>query len=379
MKIFHISDIHLGKRLKEYSLIEDQKYILDEILNSIRKEKPSVLIIAGDIYDSSNPSVEAVELFDYFISELDKIGITVLIISGNHDQASRLAFGKSLFQKSNIIISTEYKGKLEKYSVFDNGENINFYMLPFIRPRDVRDYFPAEKVETYSEAMQAVLKEVEDRDSVNILISHQFVSGASLSDSEVQSVGGIDAIDKRVLDVFDYVALGHLHKPQGFDDNRIRYCGSPIKYSFSEVNNKNSITCIDVNSKYDIKVSTIALKPLIGMIDIKGKYNDITSKTYLDSIDCDAYARIELTDEGVVYDAANRLRQFYKNFVTIKMENSSTPSGSDFVLSTDELEKTEPVEVFRKLYKLKRDNKDFTEAESKLINELIGNIWGREA
>lgn len=376
MKIFHISDIHLGKKLSGYSLIEDQKYILNQILENIKTEKPSVLMIAGDIYDTSNPSVEAVELFDYFLSELNKIEITVLIISGNHDQASRLAFGKSIFSKNNIIIASEYNGKLEKYT----AENINFYMLPFIRPYNVREFCPNREIATYNDAVKFALEEVEENDDVNILMAHQFVSGSAVSDSEVQSVGGLDAIDKDVFSKFDYVALGHLHKEQGFDDNKIRYCGSPLKYSFSEVNNKNSITVIDVNDKdkYDIKISTILLKPLIGMLDIEGKIDDITSSAYLNSIDSNAYVRIKLTDDGAVYNPISRLSQCYSHFVTLKMDNSFVPTVQDCVLSSDELEKIDPIEVFTKLYKHKRDGAELSKDASKLINDLIGKVWGEK-
>ena len=250
MKLIHLSDLHLGKRVNEFSLLEDQKYILTKILNIIDEEKPDALLIAGDIYDKAIPSAEAVELFDDFLVRLAGKDIKTFIISGNHDSPERLAFANRLIDISGIHLSPVYNGKVEPCTLTDSFGNINIYMLPFVKPIHVRRFYPEEEISTYTDAIRVALSQVKfDPKDRNVLITHQFVTGAERSESEEISVGGSDNVDASVFDGWDYVALGHIHRPQNIGEERIRYCGTPLKYSFSEANHQKSVTVVELNEK----------------------------------------------------------------------------------------------------------------------------------
>ena len=284
MKILHLSDLHLGKRVNEFSMIEDQTYILNEIINIIDEQKPKVIILAGDIYDKPIPPAEAVELFDDFLYKLSKRNLYVFIISGNHDSAERIAFGSRLFDKSGIYLSPVYNGKILPIPVDDECGDINFYMLPFIKPVHVRRFFPDTSISTYTDALNTVITDMNiDNTKRNILITHQFVTGSSRTESEDVSVGGSDNVDSDIFKDFDYVALGHIHRSQSCGSEYIRYCGTPLKYSFSESKDTKSITVIDIKEKGDIKLDFIPLTPLRDMVEIKGSYNELMLKSFYEN------------------------------------------------------------------------------------------------
>ena len=325
MKIIHLADLHIGKRVNEFSMIDDQKYILNQILKIIDKEKPDAVIIAGDVYDKQVPSIEAVELLDSFISDISKRKTTTFIISGNHDSAERLAFGSSLMAMGKIYISPVYNGKISKYTLKDDFGSANFYLLPFVKPSHVKRFFPDEKIESYTDAIKVVVDNLKlDTSEINILIAHQFVTGASRTESEEISVGGLDNVDASVFEDFDYVALGHIHRPQKIGTERIRYCGTPLKYSFSEVNDTKSVSIIEINSKEDFNLRTIPLVPKRDMRKIRGTYEELITKTSYESTNTDDYIHVTLTDEFNVADAIQKLRVIYKNIMKLEYDNMRT-------------------------------------------------------
>ena len=240
MKFLHISDLHIGKKVKGFSLFDDQIHVLKQILTVAKEKEVDGIIIAGDIYDTSTPSSEAVSYFDKFISDIHELGISCYAVSGNHDSVYRVAFGSDIMAKRNIYFAKRYSGKIEP---IEADKNTNIWLLPFIRPVDVREYHSDFAVGSYEEMMQAVIGNLDiDTKKTNILVAHQFItsSGKSpeTSDSETVSLGTLDNIDAKNFDMFDYVALGHIHKPQAMGRETVRYAGSPLKYSFSEKNDK---------------------------------------------------------------------------------------------------------------------------------------------
>ena len=298
MKFFHLSDLHLGKRLKEFSLLEDQKYILEQILSLTEEHRPDAVVIAGDVYDKSVPSAEAVELFDDFLTRMAKLQTPVLIISGNHDSPERIAFGADLMTGSGIYMSPVYDGTVRKVTLKDELGPVDFYLLPFIKPVHVRKALGVDEtateneaaadagadskfpeIKTYTQAMEAAIQQMQvDTTGRNVLITHQFVTNAIRSESEEISVGGSDNVDASVFAPFDYVALGHLHGPQWVDRETVRYCGSPLKYSFSEVDQEKSVTVVEMKGKGCVNIGTLPLKPLREMRKLKGAYNDLMDR-----------------------------------------------------------------------------------------------------
>ena len=277
MKLIHLSDLHLGKRVYDYNLLEDQKYILNEILEVIDAEAPDAVLIAGDIYDKSVPSTEAVETLDEFLFQLSRRHLQVFLISGNHDSPERLAFASRLISDTGIHISPVYHGTVEPAVLSDEYGSVNIYLLPFIKPAHVRRFFPDKKIESYQDALCVVVEALPiDRSKRNILVTHQFITGAVHSDSEEITVGGTDKIDAAVFEAFDYVALGHIHRPQNMGSGRIRYCGTPLKYSFYEANHEKSVTVINLEEKGDLSVRTVPLHPLRDMREIEGTYEELT-------------------------------------------------------------------------------------------------------
>ena len=270
MKFMHLSDLHLGKRVHEYSMIEDQEYILNQIVQIAADEKVDAVFIAGDIYDKTFPPVEAVTLLDQFLWALAEKEISVWIISGNHDSAERLSFGSRLMEKNEIHIAPVYNGELHTVTMEDEYGPIDISLLPFIKPAQVKRFFPEEEIHTYTDALQTALQGDAPRNRRRILITHQFVTGASRCESEEPVVGGLDNVDASVFNGFDYVALGHIHSPQNVGRETLRYCGTPLKYSFSEVHQEKSVTIVTMKEKGCISLKTIPLRPLRDLKEIKG-------------------------------------------------------------------------------------------------------------
>lgn len=375
MKIIHLADLHIGKRVNEFSMIDDQKYILNQILEIIDKEKPDAVIIAGDVYDKQVPSIEAVELLDSFISDISKRKTTTFIISGNHDSAERLAFGSSLMAMGKIYISPVYNGKISKYTLKDDFGSANFYLLPFVKPSHVKRFFPDEKIESYTDAIKVVVDNLKlDTSEINILIAHQFVTGASRTESEEISVGGLDNVDASVFEDFDYVALGHIHRPQKIGTERIRYCGTPLKYSFSEVNDTKSVSIIEINSKENFNLRTIPLIPKRDMRKIRGTYEELTTKNSYENTNTDDYIHVTLTDEFNVADAIQKLRVIYKNIMKLEYDNMRTRESRKINLDDMVIENKNPLEIFSEFYKL-QNNKEMNDEQKEIIKKIMEEVW----
>jgi exonuclease sbcCD, D subunit len=375
VKIIHLADLHIGKRVNEFSMIDDQKYILNQILEIIDKEKPDAVIIAGDVYDKQVPSIEALELLDSFISDISKRKTTTFIISGNHDSAERLAFGSSLMAMGKIYISPVYNGKISKYTLKDDFGSANFYLLPFVKPSHVKRFFPDEKIESYTDAIKVVVDNLKlDTSEINILIAHQFVTGASRTESEEISVGGLDNVDASVFEDFDYVALGHIHRPQKIGTERIRYCGTPLKYSFSEVNDTKSVSIIEINSKEDFNLRMIPLIPKRDMRKIRGTYEELITKTSYESTNTDDYIHVTLTDEFNVVDAIQKLRVIYKNIMKLEYDNIRTRESRKINLDNMVIENKNPLEIFSEFYKL-QNNKEMDDEQKKIIKKIMEEVW----
>jgi exonuclease sbcCD, D subunit len=375
VKIIHLADLHIGKRVNEFSMIDDQKYILNQILEIIDNEKPDAVIIAGDVYDKQVPSIEAVELLDSFISDISKRKTTTFIISGNHDSAERLAFGSSLMAMGKIYISPVYNGKISKYTLKNDFGSANFYLLPFVKPSHVKRFFPDKKIESYTDAIKVVVDNLKlDTSEINILIAHQFVTGASRTESEEISVGGLDNVDASVFEDFDYVALGHIHRPQKIGTERIRYCGTPLKYSFSEVNDAKSVSIIEINSKEDFNLRTIPLIPKRDMRKIRGTYEELTTKTSYENTNTDDYIHVTLTDEFNVADAIQKLRVIYKNIMKLEYDNMRTRESRKINLDDMVIENKNPLEIFSEFYKL-QNNKEMNDEQKEIIKKIMEEVW----
>lgn len=371
MKLFHLSDLHLGKRLNEFSLLDDQAYILERITGAIISEKPDAVIIAGDIYDKSVPSAEAVALFDAFLSRACTLCPHFFIISGNHDSAERIAFGASLMEKSGVHLSPVYNGSVSPVTLCDGYGEVDFFMLPFIKPAHVRAVFPEETVESYSDAVRIALEAAKRRENVrSVLITHQFVTGASRCDSEDISVGGTDNVDVSCFDGFDYVALGHIHSAQSAGRDTVRYCGTPLKYSFSEARQEKSITVVELES--EVKIRTVPLVPKRDLREIRGTYMELTNRENYSSADKNDYLHITLTDEEDVPDAMLKLRTIYPNIMRLDYDNRRTRENREITIG-GETDALSPFELFARFYEM-QNNSPLTNAQEEMITRLLADL-----
>lgn len=373
MKFMHLSDLHLGKRVNGYSMLEDQKYILIKIINIIDEQKPQAVIIAGDVYDKPVPSAEAVQLFDDFLYKLTERSLQVIVISGNHDSPERIAFGSRFMGKSGIHMSQVYNGSTDFVSLTDDYGKINFYLLPFIKPSNVRRFFEDEEINTYTEAIRVAISNMNiDKNARNVIVTHQFVTGAERSDSEIIAVGGTDNVDSCVFDDFDYVALGHIHRPQNVGKYTVRYCGTPLKYSFSEINHEKSVTIVDIKEKEDINVTTIPLTPLRDMREIKGSYDELVNRENYEGTATEDYLHIILTDEDDVPYAVERLRNIYHNLMKLDYDNTRTRSSYD-ITQAQETERKSEIELVSEFFE-KQNGKQMTEQQLEYASDLIEQI-----
>lgn len=374
MKLIHLSDLHLGKRVNEFSMLEDQAFILQEILRIIDEEQPQAVLLAGDIYDKSVPSGEAVQLFDGFLWELSSRKLQVFVISGNHDSPERLSFGGRLMEGSGIHLSPVYSGKVEPVVLEDAYGPVNVYLLPFLKPAHVRRYFPEEEIGTYTEALGKAVEALEiHKEQRNVLVTHQFVTGASRSDSEEISVGGSDNVDASVFDDFDYVALGHIHGPQNIGSPRIRYCGTPLKYSFSEAGQQKSVTVAELKEKGALEVTARPLTPLRDLREIRGSYLEVTAKSFYEGRNREDYLHITLTDEEDVPDGAAKLRVIYPNLMRLDYDNARTRSRN-LPEGAEEPAAKPPLELFEEFYE-RQNNQPMTEEQIRFSRELMETIW----
>lgn len=378
MKAFHLSDLHLGKRVNEFSMIEDQKDILLKIIKTIDEEKPDIIMIAGDVYDKSVPSAEAVEMFDDFLVRLSKRNLQVYIISGNHDSPERLAFGNRLMNMSGIHISPVYRGDVTPLYFEDNYGKVAIYMLPFIKPVHVRQVFPDEEVVSYTDAVRIAIEHMEvNPEERNILITHQFVTGSKRSESEEIIVGGSDNIDVAVFDIFDYTALGHVHGPQNAGSEKVRYCGTPLKYSFSEANHQKSISVVELKEKGNLSLRTIPLVPEHDMIEIRGSYDEVISKSFYENTTYSTdYVHITLTDEEDIPEAISKLRSVYHNLMKLDYDNTRTRTDQS-VRYLEKMEDLSPIELFSEFYKM-QNGKSLSQEQTDYIKTAVEKIWGNE-
>lgn len=374
MKIMHLSDLHIGKRVNEYSMLQDQIYILKEILRIIDDEKVETVIIAGDVYDRSLPPNEALGLFDEFLYQLSGRNVNVFVISGNHDSPERISYGGRMMTENKIFLSPVYDGNVKPITLNDDYGEVNFYLLPFIRPADIRRYFPDENIENYTDAVKVAIDNMNvDFSERNILVTHQFVTGAELSESEDIIVGGTDNVSGEIFDGFDYVALGHIHREQTVGKDNIRYCGTPLKYSFSEAKHIKSVTILDFNDKGNIEYSKIPLTPFRDMREIRGTYYELTLKSSYESTNTEDYLHITLTDEEDIPDAIGKLRSIYPNIMKLDYDNLRT-RGSGTVDAIENIESKSPFELFAELFK-QQNNQDMSEEQEELMRNLIDKIW----
>ena len=372
MKLFHLSDLHIGKRVNEFSMIEDQKYILTQILYAVDQEKPDGILISGDVYDRTIPTAEAVQVFDAFLTRLSEQKIPAFIISGNHDSAERLAFGSSLMGKSGIYFSKVYDGTVEKIPMQDAYGTVWIYLLPFLRPSTIRHALPerAEEVQSAADAVRIALEQTKiDEKERNVLLAHQFVTGAKRCDAEELQVGDVDQIPAELFASFEYVALGHIHSPQKVGRETVRYCGAPLKYSFSEAGQEKSITVVELKEKGSVDLRTIPLKPLHDLRKIRGTYLEVTAKSFYENRDCEDYLQVTLTDEEDVPDGMAKLRTIYPNLMRLEYDNKRTRSNAE-VRAAERVEEKSELELFQEFYEL-QNNQSMTEVQEQFVEELL--------
>lgn len=449
MKFIHLADLHIGKRVNAFPMLEDQRYILKQILTILREERPDGgVILAGDIYDKAIPSAEAVELFDEFLTQLAALRLRVFIIAGNHDSPERIAFGNRLMDRSGIYLSPVYDGHVKRITCPDSAASVTLsaanavdlnagthsvesastsaaastcppvdvYLLPFLKPANVRRFYPEETIESYTDAMRVAIAHMDiDPTHRNLLVTHQFVTGASRSDSEDISVGGSDNVDASVFAPFDYVALGHLHGPQqvrfqpapeedASDQDAtpatsstdrsespastventtvgpiIRYAGTPLKYSFSEARHHKSVTVVEIVEKkadgvVDVCISTRELRPLHDMREIRGSYEELTLRANYEGTATDDYIHATLTDEIEIPDAARHLQVIYPNLMKLDYDNARTRGQGSERLELEQLEEKSPLDLFSELFE-KQNHKEMTEEQARYVQAQMEKIW----
>lgn len=375
MKFIHLSDLHLGKRVNEFSMIEDQDYILKKILEVIDEEKPDSVIIAGDVYDKSVPSAEAVALFDSFLVSLAERNIQVFVISGNHDSAERIAFGSRLMDASGIHLSPVYSGEVSPIEMSDDYGRVNVYMLPFVKPSNVRAFFPEKEISSYTDAVKTAIDRMSvDPSQRNILITHQFVTGAASAGSEELSVGGTDNVAAEVFDGFDYVALGHIHRSQKCGHEYVRYSGTPLKYSFSEAKDLKSVTVVEMKEKGNLEISSVPLKPKHDMVEIRGTYNELMLKSFYENTSYRSdYVHITLTDEDDVPDALAKLRVVYKNIMKLDYDNTRTRNNA-VLKDIEDVKSKSPFDLFSEFYRT-QNGLEMSDEQAETVISLVEKIW----
>lgn len=384
MKFMHISDLHLGKRVNEFSMLEDQEYILKEILRIGEREQADAMLIAGDVYDKPVPPAEAVQLLDGFLTEAVEKGMGVFLISGNHDSPQRLAFGARLLWRTGsdeeekkpkgVYLSPVFQGTVGPVELEDEYGPVNIYPVPFIKPAAVRQFFPEREIASYQDAFRAVMESLfVDQKQRNVLVAHQFVTGASRCESEELWVGGMDNVDASLMEAFDYTALGHIHGPQNIGRETVRYCGTPLPYSFSEAEQEKSVTMVELKEKGNVKVYTVPLKPRRKMRKLKGAYEEVTFRENYRGTDLSDYLYITLTDEEDIPGAVERLRSIYPNLMKLDYDNQRTRENQR-VTGTEAAEQKTPLQHFEDFYKL-RNNQEMNGQQMAFMRELIEKVW----
>lgn len=373
MKLLHLADLHIGKIIYEQSLIEDQKYMLNEIIKIVEKEKVDAVLLSGDIYDRSVPPSDAVEVLNDFLNMLIKVSkVKVFVISGNHDSKERLNFGSKIFENDGLYIQTSYDGKIK---CIELSNNINIYMLPFVKTIEIKQYFEDEKINTYNEAMKAIMdNENIDTEKINILMAHQFVTAGNNNpetcESETGSVGGVDNVDASNFEKFDYVALGHIHGPQRIGKDTIRYAGTMLKYSFSEVNHKKSAVLVDIKAKDKIEYKLIPLKPLRDMRVIKGPIEELLKEENFKGTNTQDYIKAIITNDEAIYDAIGQIRRVYPNTLSLEIHNIKSSIQDLELENMENLKMKDELEVFDDFYEFQNGVR-LEEEQKEIMKEII--------
>lgn len=375
MKIAHISDLHLGKTLHNFSLIEDQEYILNQIVQKIVENKVEVLLVAGDIYDKNVAPEAGIKLFRKFLNDLVNINIKVMVISGNHDSAERLTFGGEFMTDKGIFFSKVYDGNIEPIVLKDENGSVNFYLLPFIKPSIVQHYFPDEKIESYEDAVSCAVKQMELNSSErNIIVAHQNILSAERCESEENVIGGLDAVSDQIFKNFDYVALGHIHKQQEIGKSKVMFSGTPLKYSVSELDHNKVMPVITLGKKGEKDIELVPLVPKRELRQIKATFDEIMKNSKNDPYNAEDFIDVILTDENDVLDAISTLRSVYPNILKITYDNKAT-KAAESVEKFDAVDEKKPLDVFEAFFKARRGT-DMDDMQKEYIQSLIENIWG---
>ena len=379
MKLFHIADLHIGRRIGEFDLLPDQRHILGQILALADAEKPDGVLIAGDVYDKSLPSAEAVELLDDFLTGLTARHLPVFLVSGNHDSPERLNFGSRMLTKNGVHIAGVFDGALREEGLEDTFGRVHIWLLPYVKPALVRPYFELD-IDSYDAAVRAVLKAAKvDKRERNILIAHQFVTSGMQQpercESESLAVGGLDNVDASAFDAFDYVALGHLHGPQRIGRDTVRYAGSPLKYSFSEARQHKSVTVLALGAKGELTWRLLPLTPLHDMREIKGPIDRLLQTGAADPDGRSDYIHATLTDEEEIYDAVGKLRQVYPNLMRLDFENSRTAAEPSQPAAGGDVARKTPMELFAEFYQ-NQNQTELTPAQSRMMETVFAEAGG---
>ena len=372
MKFLHLADLHLGKQMNEVSLLPDQEAVLAEIVSIAEAERPEAVLICGDVYQQASPPAEAMALFDSFVSRLAALGQQVFVISGNHDSAQRISYFSALLRESGVYVSEAFDGTMQRHTLRDAEGEVDLWMLPFLRPSQVKRVLPQEKITTFQDAVAAVLRQTPvDTRKRNVLMCHQFIVGSEISDSEALAVGGLDDIEAGLFDDFDYVALGHIHRPQSVGRKTLRYAGSPLKYSFSEAPYAKSVTVVELGAKGDAEVRTVPLHPLHDVRQIEGTMEELLRAPYSED-----YVWITIHDELVPPDARVTLSVNFPNMMKFSVVNSRTKADLD-VLAAERMEDRSVMDLFSDFYRLQNNDREPGEAHKKVLEKVLKELEGR--
>lgn len=371
MRFLHLADLHIGKRVNGFSMIEDQKFVFEQVYDVIENENIDGIIMAGDIYDKPVPSAEAVKLFDEMLTRLVSINLPIFVISGNHDSAERIGFGSDILSAAKVYMSRVYNGNLQKIELEDDYGKINVYLLPFIKPATVKNIYKEAEIKDYDDALEYVLSQEKiDETKRNVIVSHQFVTGAMRSEAEEVSVGGLDNVSVENYEAFDYVALGHIHRAQQMGRESARYAGTLLKYSFSEEKHNKSMTIVDLKEKGNIEIKEIPVKPLHDLKTIKGKFSKITSEEFYKELKKEDYYRAVLTDEDDILNAIGKLKSIYPNLMSMEYDNTRTRSYS-VVDNVETGEAKSPLDYFEEFFE-KQNGRKMSEKQRNYLLEILG-------
>lgn len=377
MKLMHLSDLHLGKRVNGFSMLEEQRFILEQILQLVHAEHPQGVLLAGDLFDKPTPPAEAVSLLDDFLAGLSHLGCTIFAISGNHDSPERIAYGGRLLRHSGVHMSPVYGGSISPITLEDDLGPVDFYLLPFLKPAYLRSVMPETEIHSCQEAVEKALEGLPvDPRRRNVLVAHQFVAGAQVLEQEELLIGGSDGVDAALFRDFDYVALGHLHGPQSVGRDTLRYCGTPLKYSFAEASHHKSVTLVELDAKGQVTLNLLPLTPQHDLREIRGTYDQVMDRSSYTQQNRFDYLHITLTDEEDVPDAIGRLRTVYPNLMKLDYDNRRTRETGE-LLPEDALEHQSPLELFGDFYRM-QNNKELDDAQLAYLNGLTKEIWEEE-